>query len=87
MADPAGAERLPPAALVQAVFACEHENRALRRRLQARKQELHELKAGMAEHVVEDADCGRLRTLEEVIAALHANIEDLASSATSSTGR
>jgi hypothetical protein len=77
-ADPAAAERMPPRALVSAVLASEAENRALRRRLHARKQELHELKKGMADHVVEDAELrGRLRTLEDVIAALHANIEDL----------
>ncbi|MGH2607947.1 MAG: hypothetical protein ACRDHF_02555 [Tepidiformaceae bacterium] len=78
VADPMGAEGLPPAALVAAVLACDTENRSLRRRLHARRQELHELKTGMAEHVVEDAEIrGRLRTLEEVISALHANIEDL----------
>ncbi|MEX0781013.1 MAG: hypothetical protein WD557_00065 [Dehalococcoidia bacterium] len=76
--NPAAAERMPPATLVNAVVATEAENRALRRRLHARKQELHELKRGMADHVVEDAELrGRLRTLEDVIGALHANLEDL----------
>lgn len=78
VADPAAAERLPAPALVRTVLACDAENRTLRRRLRLRNQELEELRAGMAEHSIEDAEIrGRLRTLEEVIAALHANIEDL----------
>jgi chromosome segregation ATPase len=76
--DPGAAEQFPPPVLVSTILECEAENRALRRRLTARRQELQELKQGMADHVVEDAELrGRLRTLEEVIAALHANIEDL----------
>ena len=78
VADPVAAEQLPPPVLVSTLLECEAENRALRRRLHARRQQLQELKQGMVDHVVEDAELrGRLRTLEEVIAALHANIEDL----------
>jgi hypothetical protein len=78
LADPAAAELLPPAELVAAVVACEHENRQLRQRLRARKRELAEMRSAMAAHVSDDAEIrGRLRTLEEVVAALHGNIEDL----------
>lgn len=76
--NPTAGENLTPAALVSAILSSEAENRSLRRRLHQRKRELHELKKTMAQQVLEDAELrGRLRTLEEVIAALHANIEDL----------
>ena len=78
VADPLRAERFPASSLVGAILAADAENHALRRRLHAHKAELEELKRSMAEHVTEDAELrGRLRTLEEVIAALHANLDDL----------
>lgn len=78
VADPLRAERLPAPALVGAILAADTENHALRRRLHAHQAELQELRKSMAEHVTEDGELrGRLRTLEEVIAALHANLDDL----------
>ncbi len=78
LADPVAAERLPSATLVNALLEADAENRALRRHLHARKRELQDLRKAMAGHVAEDSEIrGRLRTLEEVIAALHANLEDL----------
>jgi hypothetical protein len=69
---------MPPDVLVGALVASDAENRLLRRRLHARKRELGELRKAMADHVAEDGELrGRLRTLEQVIAALQANIDDL----------
>jgi chromosome segregation ATPase len=76
--DPGAAETFPPGILVGTILECDAENRALSLRLEAREQELQDLRQSLADHVVEDAEIrGRLRTLEEVIAALHSNLEDL----------
>ena len=78
MADPEHALTLPPAVLVRALVASGEENT----RLQARADRQREKATKLTEKLrgLERDDAGRrarLETLEEVIAALHANLEDL----------
>lgn len=76
--NPEAALTLPPAVLVRTVVAAEAENRRLRKRarkVQARQRQLrerlHELQ------LAEAARASRLQTLEDVISALHGNLQDL----------
>ena len=77
-ANPEAALGLPPAVLVRtilAVHACNAESE-MRRKRQAKR--LAKLQARLRKFAIEDAETrGRLGTLEEVISALHANLEDL----------
>jgi len=75
---PEAALTLPPAVLVRALVAAEVENRKLRKRqqkVQARQRQLrerlHELE------LTEAVRASRMQTLEDVIAALHGNLQDL----------
>lgn len=76
--NPEAALTLPPAVLVRAVVSAETENRKLRKRaqkVQARQRQLrerlHELQLSEA------ARASRMQTLEDVISALHGNLQDL----------
>ena len=77
-ANPEAALALPPAVLVRAVISAETENRQLRKRAkkgQARQQQLRERMHEL--QLSEAARASRLQTLEDVIAALHGNLQDL----------
>lgn len=77
-ADPVGAQRLPPAELVGVLLDVAEENRALEKKLKHRSRKLSRLQARLEAIAVDDAETrGRLAALEQVIAALHANVEDL----------
>ena len=77
-ANPDAALTLPPAVLVRTIVAAhERAGRAARREKHHQKR-LTKLQAQLRKSAIEDAEIrGRLGTLEEVIAALHANLEDL----------
>ena len=77
-ANPEAAATLAPALLVRAVVTAENENRRLRKRLakaRQREQQLHGRLQQM--EVAEATRKARLDTLEEVLAALHGNLQDL----------
>lgn len=77
-ANPEAAAALPPAALVRAIIAAAEENRALRKQLRkARKQRDRALQHARSLELAAAGRDARLATLEEVIAALHANLQDL----------
>ncbi|MGH2633410.1 MAG: hypothetical protein ACRDG3_08360 [Tepidiformaceae bacterium] len=77
-ANPDAALSLPPAVLVRtivAAHACSMESE-MRRKRQAKR--LAKLQSRLSKYAIEDAETrSRLGTLEEVITALHANLEDL----------
>ncbi len=69
---------LPPAVLVRALVASDQENRSLRKRVgksRIREQKLREKLHRM--ELDEASRKSRLDTLEEVLAALHGNLQDL----------
>lgn len=77
-ANPEAAATLAPSLLVRAVVSAENENRRLRKRLakaRQREQQLHGRLQQM--EVAEATRKSRLDTLEEVLAALHGNLQDL----------
>jgi hypothetical protein len=77
-ANPEAAAALPPAALVRAIIAARDENRRLRKQLRkARKQRDRAIERARALELAAAGRDSRLATLEEVIAALHANLQDL----------
>ena len=77
-ANPEAAAALPPAALVRAIIAARDENRRLRKQLRkARKQRDRAIERARALELAAAGRDSRLATLEEVIAALHANLHDL----------
>ncbi|MCL6643844.1 MAG: hypothetical protein K6U88_02505 [Dehalococcoidia bacterium] len=77
-ANPEAAAALPPAALVRAIIAARDENRRLRKQLRkARKQRDRAIERVRALELAAAGRDSRLATLEEVIAALHANLHDL----------
>jgi hypothetical protein len=77
-ANPEAAATLPPALLVRALVAANEENRALRKQLRkAREQRTRALSHARTLELAAAARDGRLATLEEVLAALHANLQDL----------
>jgi DNA repair exonuclease SbcCD ATPase subunit len=77
-ANPEAAATLPPALLVRALVAANEENRALRKQLRkAREQRTRALGHARTLELAAAARDGRLATLEEVLAALHANLQDL----------
>jgi len=77
-ANPDAALTLPPAVLVRALVASDQENRATRKRIakgRVREQKLREKLHRM--ELEEASRKSRLDTLEEVLAALHGNLQDL----------
>lgn len=77
-ANPEAAATLPPATLVRAVVAASEEIHRLRRQLRkARKQRERALQHARTLELAAASRDARLATLEEVIAALHANLQDL----------
>lgn len=77
-ADPEAAASLDPVTLVRAVVAVERENRRLRKRLGKTRQRELKLQAAFHELRLEHAARkGRLDTLEQVLSALHDNLQDL----------
>lgn len=77
-ADPEAAAALPPALLVRAIVAAHAENERLGKRLSKQRERIDKLEGQVRDLKQERAWLrGRQRTLEDVIGALHANIEDL----------
>lgn len=77
-ANPEAAATLAPALLVRAVVSAENENRRLRKRLAKARQRDQQLHGRLQQMEVADATRkARLDTLEEVLAALHGNLQDL----------
>ena len=77
-ADPEAAASLDPVTLVRAVVSVERENRRLRKRLGKTRQRELALQAALHELQLEHAARkGRLDTLEQVLSALHDNLQDL----------
>ncbi|MEP7214757.1 MAG: hypothetical protein ABI782_00805 [Anaerolineaceae bacterium] len=78
MADPEHALTLPPAVLVRALVESGEENGRLQTRASRQRQKAMKLTQKLRDLERDDAGRrARLETLEEVIAALHANLEDL----------
>lgn len=78
IADPAAAALLPPSALVRALIAATERNETLATENAARRRKVSSLRHELRARKLDDAATrARLGTLEEVIAALHANLEDL----------
>lgn len=78
MANPEAAASLPPAALVRALIASAERAHTLEARLAHEQKKASKLRASLRKVRTARAETrGRLDTLEEVIAALHANLEDL----------
>jgi hypothetical protein len=78
VADPAAAATLPAAALVRALISAAEKNERLRAENETRRRKgAHLRKELRAMRIAEAATNARVETLEEVIAALHANLEDL----------
>lgn len=77
-ADPEAAATLPPAVLVRALIAADADTRRLRSRLGKARTREQKLRAHLHRLEIEGAAATtRLETLEEVLAALHANLADL----------
>lgn len=78
MADPQAAASLPPAALVRALIAAGERANALEAQLAHEEKKASKVRSRLRKARMDFAETsGRLETLEEVIAALHANLEDL----------
>lgn len=76
--NPEAALTLPPAVLVRAVMSAEAENRKLRKRAQKVQSRQRQLRERLHElQLSEAARASRLQTLEDVIGALHGNLQDL----------
>ncbi len=76
--NPEAALTLPPAVLVRAVMSAEAENRKLRKRAQKVQARQRQLRERMHElQLSEAARASRMQTLEDVISALHGNLQDL----------
>lgn len=77
-ANPDAAATLAPGLLVRAVIAAETENRRLRKRLAKARQREQKLQGRLQQmELAGAARKSRLDTLEEVLAALHGNLQDL----------
>lgn len=77
-ADPDAAAELPPALLVRALVESHHRMAELEARVADQRGKIGALSSRIREMDSERAYArGRLQTLEEVIAAMHANLEDL----------
>ena len=78
MADPEHAMTLPPAVLVRALVESGEQNRRLQKRSARQREKATKLTQKLRTLECEDAARrARLETFEEVLAALHANLEDL----------
>lgn len=77
-ADPDAAAALPPALLVAAIVEADRQQQRFAARLAKQRARIEKLEARVRELKQERAWLrGRQQTLDEVIGALHANIEDL----------
>lgn len=77
-ADPEAAVTLPPAVLVRALITADGDIHRLRSRLGKARTREQKLRAHLHRLEIEGASrASRLETLEEVLAALHANLADL----------
>ena len=77
-ANPEGAAALPPAVLVRALVESHRASGRLQRRLARSRDRIARLENRIRDLKQERAyESGRLETLDRVIAALHANLEDL----------
>ncbi len=77
-ANPEGAAALPPAVLVRALVESHRASGRLQRRLARSRDRVVRLENRIRDLKQERAyESGRLETLDRVIAALHANLEDL----------
>ncbi len=80
VADPEGAASLPAPVLVRALLMATERNDELEAAFERKARLASKLKAQLRDVRIEQASAkGRLETLEEVIAAMHANLEDLRS--------
>ncbi len=78
LADPEHAMTLPPAVLVRALVQSGAQTRKLQKRSASQRQKTAKLTRKLRDLEREDAARrARLETFEEVMAALHANLEDL----------
>lgn len=78
IADPEQATKLPPAVLVRAIIATAEANESLRAEAEGQRKKAAKLRRELRDLRLEaGAREIRLETLEQVIAALHANLEDL----------
>jgi hypothetical protein len=78
VAHPDAAATLPPAVLVRAIVATHEENVRMKKRVSKQGRREANLRRRYNELKLEDAARrSRLDTLEEVLAALHANLQDL----------
>lgn len=76
--DPEAAAKLPSQLLVRALVDQHERNATLKRQLEERRKRIDELENRVRELEQECAwSRGRLQTLDDVIAALHANLQDL----------
>ncbi|MGD9934897.1 MAG: hypothetical protein AB7T37_14445 [Dehalococcoidia bacterium] len=86
--NPEGAAALPPAVLVRALVESHRANGRLQRRLQKSRDRIARLENRIRDLKQQQAyESGRLETLDRVIAALHANLEDLRLARDSETPR
>ena len=77
-ANPDAALTLPPAVLVRALVASDQENRSLRKRIGKSRTREQKLREKLHRMELEEASRkSRLDTLEDVLAALHGNLQDL----------
>jgi signal peptidase len=80
IADPQGAASLPAPVLIRALLMANERNEELESELERKTRLASKLKGQLRDIRIEQASGkARLETLEEVIAALHANLEDLRS--------
>ncbi|MCZ2108746.1 MAG: signal peptidase I [Dehalococcoidia bacterium] len=78
IADPEGAASLPPAVLVRAIVAANERNEQMLAELGRQARRNAKLKSKLrALRITHAQVAGRMATLDEVIGALHANLEDL----------
>ncbi len=78
IADPEGAASLPPAVLVRAIMAANERNEQMLAELGRQARRNAKLKSKLrALRITHAQVAGRMATLDEVIAALHSNLEDL----------
>lgn len=78
MADPEHALTLPPAVLVRALVEAGQESQRLRKRASRQREKVAKLTRALRDLEREDAGRrARIETFEDVLAALHANLEDL----------
>ena len=80
VADPQGAASLPAPVLIRALLLANERNEQMQSELERKSRLASKLKGQLREVRIDQASAkARLETLEEVIAALHANLEDLRS--------